>query len=141
MAWKRIARDLSGLLGSTAIVASFALAWPGVQVAQADEPLMTVDPVLVEAQNRVARAEAPAAPAMELAKELPGSGPSCANPGTPSTLNDAMIEHQARRMMRELTKQIEAAPPGQPWIARTEQGVVLNGRGYNYHPTRQAGAQ
>jgi len=144
----RFVRDLVGLLGSAAIVACFAMAWPGVQIARADEPLMTVDPVLVEAQAHLARVEAPAPSRVEAlqgreiqAKELPGSGPSCANPGVPSTLNDAMVEHRARQMMRELAKQVGEVPPGQPWIAKTEQGVVLNGRGYNYQPTRMAGSQ
>ncbi len=118
--------DAAGLM---ALAVTLLLSWPGVRIAQAgdDSALMSVDPALEAAQ-------APAAPA---------EAPSCAVPGMPSTLGDAMVEHQARRMLREIAKRAQAAAPapapGQPWIAKTDQGVVLNSRGYNYRPRGEGG--
>ena len=123
-------------LGFAAVAATLALAWPGgVQTARADEAaLMSVDPSLVEAQK------APAREADEKVVKLvlpSDPGPSCANPGVGSTLDNAMIEHQAKQMLRQIAKRAQDAPPGQPWIAETDQGIVLNSRGYNYRPYRQ----
>lgn len=114
-----------GSLGFLAVAAVLALTSPGVQIARAGDEvatpsgagLVTVDPALVQAQTASASK----------------TGPSCASPGTRPTLNDAMVEHQTRRMMQEIARQAAAAQPGQ---APGEQGIVLNGRGHNYHPTR-----
>ena len=129
-------RLLRDALGFVALAATLALAWPGVQIARAAEQAadelagMSVDPALVRAQNlRVQTAETgprlPVAPA--------AAGPSCSNPGVPSPLTDAMVEHQSRRMLRELVKRAAAQP--QPGTQSSEHGIVLNSRGYNYRPT------
>jgi hypothetical protein len=118
-------RDALGIL---AVAATLALSWPGVQIARADAPAaaaMSVDPALVQAQARTVP-QPTAAPS--------SAGPSCANPGVPSTLDDAMVENDARRMLRQIVKR--AAAQQQAGAESSEHGIVLNGRGYNYRPTR-----
>lgn len=123
-------RGVLDALGFAAVAATLVLSWPGVRIARAEDPpaaraegaepaaaLMSVDPLLVQG---------PAAPAAQ--DEL-----TCANPGVPSPLNDAMIEHQIRRSMRELAQRMAAE---QPDDGSGDHGVVLNGHGYNYRPAR-----
>ncbi len=127
-------RLLMDTLGFAAVAATLVLAWPGVRTAHAEEAaLMSVDPTLVEAQKVLVD------DSDEMAKlVLPvDSGPSCANPGVGTTLENAMIEHQAKQMVRAIAKHAQNVPPGQPWVAETDQGIVLNSRGYNYRPYRQ----
>ncbi len=132
MSSQRIDASVPSFFGFAAVVAAIALAMPGLQVARAAEDAaeapaaiaagaMSVDPLLVQKK----------APARRL--ELPQlkQGPSCANPGRPSTLGDALAEYQTQQVLREIAKRAaaqQAAPRS------TEEGIVLNGRGYNYRP-------
>jgi hypothetical protein len=117
-----IRRFLPEAFGSLALVATVVLAWPGIQVARADDDtaLMSVDPALVQAQT------ATAAPRVAVRE-----APSCDDPGVPSTLDDAMVAHQIRQAMREYAQRVAAEGPHDP-----SEGIVLNGRGYNYRPVR-----
>jgi hypothetical protein len=56
------------------------------------------------------------------------SAPSCENPRA-ALLDDALLEHQLRELVRRAAAQQSDAP------GSSEQGVVLNGRGYNYRPS------
>lgn len=130
MSSRRIDAPLRSFLGFAAVVATVALAMPGLQVARAaDEApaasgtgLMSVDPMLVQAS-----------PTPPLVLPKARRTPSCEDPGQPSMLDDALAEHQAQQMLREIARRAIAqhnAPQS------TEQGIVLNGRGYNYRPTK-----
>ncbi len=117
---------LRDVLGFAALVLTLALTSPGVQIARADEAAaMSVDPALtgtpaVAAAMPAAVAEKPA--------------PSCSDPAAPVPLSDAVIEYQTRRMLQEVARRAAAEhPPGEP---PGEQGIVLNGHGYNYRPTK-----
>ena len=116
-----------GFFGLLALAVSLALTSPGVQIARAEDDLvspapadMTVDPALV--------AQAPpASPA--------NAGPSGRGPGAPSVLQGGHFEQQTQRLQREIMRRASAArsnsKPG-------EDGVVLNGRGYNYRSAQSA---
>lgn len=137
MSSNRIEASLRSFCGIAAVAATIALSMPGLQVARADDDAtgapaaaaMSVDPLLVEqAAGRARVAPGP--------KPATRQTPSCENPGRPSTLEDALAEHQAQQMLREIARRAtaqQAAPQS------TEQGIVLNGRGYNYRPTGPAG--
>ena len=112
-------------LGFIALAAAFALSSPGVRIARAGDDAaaapVSIDPVLANAA-RVEKGPVPALPE--------SSGPSCANPGPGSTLNDAMLEYQTRQLLRQMVRRVaETSPPVEPG---GDQGIVLNGRGYNY---------
>jgi hypothetical protein len=112
-------REAVGLL---ALAATLALVSPGVEIARAGdaasparaEAPVSVDPLL---ESRVA-APRLAAP----------NAPSCESPGG-ALRDDALLEHQLRELVRRAAAQQPHAP------GSTEQGIVLNGRGYNYRPT------
>ena len=84
---------------------------------------MSVDPVLAAAHA--------AAPKTPVVSEK--AGPSCSDPGTPSTASDALVEYQAQRMLREIAARAAAE---QPPAERSADMVVLNGHGYNYRPIK-----
>ncbi len=139
MSSRRIAAALRSFLGSAVVVTAMALSMPGLQVARAAAdagkapgPIaaraMSVDPLLVPKETAPARR-------LDLtnSKKRARQGPSCERPGRPSMLDDALAEYQTQKIQREIAKRAaaqQAAPQS------TEQGIVLNGRGYNYRPTR-----
>ncbi len=141
MSSHRIDASLPSFLGLAAVVAAMALAMPGLQVARAAEDAaeapaaiaagaMSVDPLLVQKEAPAPRLELPQL--KQEPKEVPKQGPSCENSGRPSTLSDALAEYQTQQVLREIAKRAaaqQAAPRS------TEEGIVLNGRGYNYRPT------
>jgi hypothetical protein len=113
-----------GSLGFLTLALAFALSSPGVRIARADDApaAVSIDPVLA---NATASAAAPA----PLVSDKPG--PSCSNPGPGSMLNDAMLQYQTERLLRQMVQQAAEAAPASP-DPQGEQGIVLNGRGYNY---------
>lgn len=133
MSSRRIDARLRSFFGIGAVALTLGLAMPGLEVARAaDETgkapgatvvgVVSIDPLLVkEAPGR--RLEGPKAE----------PGPSCENPSRPSILDDAWVEYQTQQVLREIAKRA-AAQPAAPGSG--EQGIVLNGRGYNYRPTR-----
>jgi len=116
---------LLDVLGFAALVVTLALTSPGVEIARADEAAaMSVDPVLAAAHAAVPKAAAVSSKA----------GPSCSDPGTPSPASDALVEYQAQRMLREIAARAATEqPPAEP---SADQGIVLNGHGYNYRPIK-----
>ena len=133
MSSRRIDACLQSFFGIGAVAATIALAMPGLQVARAADDgreapgaivvgAMSVDPLLVGK-----------APGRRLEGPKTDQGPSCENPSRPSLLDDALAEYQTQQMLREIAKRVAAqqAAPGS-----SEQGIVLNSRGYNYRPTR-----
>ena len=138
MSSRRIAAALRSFFGSAVVVTAMALSMPGLLVARAAADAgkapdaiaaraMSVDPLLVQRETAAARR-------LELAnsKKPAKQGPSCENPGRP-LLDDVLAEYQTQQMLREIAKRA-AAQQASP--QSTEQGIVLNGRGYNYRPTR-----
>lgn len=118
---------LRDVLGFAALVLTLALTSPGVQIARADEAAaMSVDPALT-GTPAVAAAKAPVAVAEKAA-------PSCSDPAAPVPLSDAVIEYQTRRMLQEVARRAAAEQP--PGEQPDEQGIVLNGHGYNYRPSK-----
>jgi len=120
---RRIESPLSSVLGFLAVAAALALASPGVRIAQAsddeaDTPAsaaMSVDPVLA---------------ARVLALPAAAPAPSCDSPEPGDVLrDDALLVEQLHEVVRRAAARQAAAPEG------GEQGIVLNGRGYNYRPT------
>ena len=132
MSSRRSGACLRSFFGIAAVAAAIVLALPGLQVARAADDsnvvgnsvvgAMSVDPLLVERAPR-RRLELPQAE----------QGPSCENPSRGAMLDDALAEYQTQQMLREIAKRV-AAQPAAP--ESSEQGIVLNGRGYNYRPTR-----
>jgi hypothetical protein len=128
--------SVRGLLGFVSVAATLALTSPGVQIARASdevpstrpnqetsvpvesaEPNMSVDPALVRATRLVVQQEA---------------GPSCStSPG----LRAARVEQQIERLQREIRQRASQQSPGEAPIG---DGIVLNGRGYNYRSGRSA---
>ena len=136
MSSHRIDASLPSFFGVAAVVAAMALAMPGLQVARAADAAaaiaagaMSVDPLLVQKEAPAPRLELPQL--KQEPKEVAKQGPSCENSGRPSTLSDALAEYQTQQVLREIAKRAaaqQAAPRS------TEEGIVLNGRGYNYRP-------
>ncbi len=120
----RIGQPLRDFLGWVAVATTFALALPGLQIARAeDEPggagrAMSVDPLLVQKAS-----------GLELEHPTAAQGPTCNDPGLPSLLDDALAEYQTQQMLRTLVERVARQRPDRGSEA---QGIVLNGRGYNY---------
>lgn len=114
-------------LGFVALIATLALSSPGVRIARAaddDSATVSIDPVLVKAASATAvKDAAPPPPA--------SPGPvACSDTTAPSPLNDALVQYQTQRMLRQLAQRLaESAPARDP---NPEDGIVLNPHGYNY---------
>jgi len=115
-------RDVLGLL---ALAATLALTSPGVQIAHAADGVVSTPPASKASIDPALVKQTPA-PVQQKA------GPSCSDPGTPSVLNDALVEYQTHRLLRQILQRAGEVRRGPQ---SSEQGIVLNGRGYNYRPT------
>lgn len=109
---------LRSLFGGAALAATFALTSPGVQIARAGDSAVadvqapsSVEPGLVE------RVGVPTAPSCS---QAPVAG-----------RDDAFLRAQALLIQQEIARRAAGAPSG---AQSTDNGIVLNGKGYNYGP-------
>jgi hypothetical protein len=121
---QRQPRLVHTLLGAASLVAALALMSPGVRIARAEDgaaapAAATVDPKLVEAQPVVAPPETRAAPAC-----------AAASPG--ALLRDGAFQAQQLQIQQEIARRASGNVPAAPHSSN--DGIVLNGRGYNYGP-------
>ena len=122
-------RVVQTCLGALAVVATIALAAPGVRVARAeDQPSVSTVPAasqaLVLSSKPVTRVEVEA-------------GPSCSEALPSRVVRDDFFERQQQLKLEEEIARRKAGSPGT--AHSTEAGIVLNGRGYNYGADRQPG--
>ena len=126
-----LARTALRGLGFLAVAAAIVLAWPGIQVARADEPDRSVQPEARAGVAPDASFEGFARHLSARGKTVPvveDAGPTCSQP---SQMSAEMAQRQA---YVRLQAQLIAAARAGTLPAPPEGVVVLNGSGYNYRP-------
>ena len=126
-------RVVQTCLGTLAVVATIALAAPGVRIARAeDQPSVTTVPAAPQSLVLVPKAVPSAVTRVEVE-----AGPSCSEALPSRVVRDDFFERQQQLKLEEEIARRKAGSPGT--AQSTEAGIVLNGRGYNYGADRQPG--